>query len=108
MATGLDGFGAAGEFAVEDLERMPDDGYRYELTPSLQALDLVAGRYVEVRCPSGEQAWQAKRPSRSPSPLRLSWQACASRRCMIAACVSTTTHCVAPGTSTVIKGRGRG
>ncbi|MGB8962426.1 MAG: hypothetical protein WCC38_10780 [Pseudonocardiaceae bacterium] len=62
MATGLDRFGAAGEFAVEDLERMPDDGYRYELTPSLQALDLVAGRYVEVRCPSGEQAWQAKRP----------------------------------------------
>ncbi len=31
MATGLDGFGPAGEFTVEDLERMPDDGRRYEL-----------------------------------------------------------------------------
>ncbi|MGH3709260.1 MAG: Uma2 family endonuclease [Pseudonocardiaceae bacterium] len=31
MATGLDGFGPAGEFTVEDLERMPDDGLRYEL-----------------------------------------------------------------------------
>ncbi len=177
MATGLDGFGAAGEFAGEDLERMPDDGRRYELldgtlvvspapgvwhqevagtlyrllyeacppelhvviapfewrgsrrtalqpdvlvarrgdllavaggkylaavpvlavevlspstrridrlsklsayeeagvasywlvdpdpsTPSLHALDLVDGRYVEVGCPSGQQAWQAQRP----------------------------------------------
>lgn len=177
MATGLDGFGSAGEFTVEDLERIPDDGLRYELldgtllvspapgvwhqevagalyrllysacppqlhvviapfewrdskrtalqpdvlvarhsdllavdggkflarppvlavevlspstrridrlsklsayeeagvasywlvdpdpgTPSLHALDLVDGRYVEVGCPSGEQAWQAQRP----------------------------------------------
>jgi Uma2 family endonuclease len=177
MATGLDGFGPAGEFTVEDLERMPDDGLRYELldgtllvspapgvwhqevafalaralyaacppklhvviapfewrgsrrtavqpdvlvarrddllaveggkylgappvlavevlspstrridrlsklsayeeagvtsywlvdpdphTPSLHALDLVGGRYVEVGCPSGEQIWQAQRP----------------------------------------------
>lgn len=177
MATGLDGFGSAGEFTVEDLERIPDDGFRYELldgtllvspapgvwhqevafalaralydacppelhvviapfewrgsgrtalqpdvlvarradllavdggkflarppvlavevlspstrridrlsklsayeeagvasywlvdpdpeTPSLHALDLVDGRYVEVGCPSGEQAWQAQRP----------------------------------------------
>jgi Uma2 family endonuclease len=177
MATGLDGFGPAGEFAVEDLERMPDDGRRYELLdgvllvspapgawhqeaagtlyrllyqacppelhvviapfewrcgrktalqpdvlvarrddllaggsggfleqppvlavevlspstrridrlsklsayeeagvasywlvnpdsemPSLHALDLVGGGYVEVGCPSGEQAWQARRP----------------------------------------------
>jgi Uma2 family endonuclease len=177
MATGLDGFGPAGEFTVEDLERMPDDGRRYELldgvllvspapgvwhqevvlelairlraacppelhvviapfewrrgrrtalqpdllvarradllaveggkflgeppvlavevlssstrridrlsklsayeeagvdsywlvdpdpqAPSLQALELVDGRYVEVGCPSGEQAWQAQRP----------------------------------------------
>jgi Uma2 family endonuclease len=177
MATGLDGFGLAGEFTVEDLERMPDDGRRYELldgvllvspapgvwhqeaagtlyrllyqacppelhvviapfewrcgrgtallpdvlvarrdellavrsggflgqppvlavevlspssrridrlsklsayeeagvdsywlvdpdlqAPSLQALELVDGRYVEVGCPSGEQAWQVQRP----------------------------------------------
>jgi Uma2 family endonuclease len=177
MASGLDGFGPAGEFTVDDLERMPDDGCRYELldgtllvspspgvwhqeavfalaralyaacppelhvviapfewrrgretalqpdllvarhgdllaveggkflgeppvlavevlspstrridrlsklsayeeagvasywlvdpdpeTPSLHALDLVDGRYVEVGCPSGEQAWQAQRP----------------------------------------------
>jgi Uma2 family endonuclease len=177
MATGLDGFGPAGEFTVEDLERMPEDGHRYELldgillvspapgvwhqevagtlyrllyqacppelhvviapfewrgsrrtalqpdvlvarhgdllaveggkflgkppvlavevlspstrridrlsklsayeeagvdsywlvdpdpqAPSLHALDLVDGRYVEVGCPSGEQAWQAQRP----------------------------------------------
>jgi len=175
--TGVDGFGPAGEFTVEDLERMPDDGLRYELldgtllvspapglwhqevalelairlraacppelhvviapfewrgsrrtalqpdvlvarhgdllavdggkylaappmlavevlspstqridrlsklsayedagvasywlvdpdpeSPSLHALDLVDGRYVEVGCPSGEQAWQAQRP----------------------------------------------
>lgn len=177
MATGLDEFPPAGEFTVEDLERMPDDGRRYELldgillvspapdvwhqevagmlyrllyqacppelhlviapfewrrgrgtalqpdllvarradllaveggkflgeppvlavevlssstrridrlsklsayeeagvdsywlvdpdpqAPSLHALDLVDGRYVEVGCPSGEQAWQAQRP----------------------------------------------
>jgi len=177
MASGLDGFGPAGEFTVEDLERMPDDGRRYELldgtllvspapgvwhqevagtlyrllyqacplelhvviapfewrrgrgtalqpdvlvarrddlfaveggkflgqppvlavevlsantrridrlsklsayeeagvasywlvdsdphTPSLHALDLVNGCYVEVGCPSGEQVWQAQRP----------------------------------------------
>ena len=31
MAIGLDGMGAAGQFTVEDLERTPDDGYRYEL-----------------------------------------------------------------------------
>jgi Uma2 family endonuclease len=177
MATGLDGFGPAGEFTVEDLERMPEDGRRYELldgvllvspasgvwhqevvlelairlraacppelhvviapfewrcgrgtalqpdllvarradllaieggkflgeppvlavevlssssrridrlsklsayeeagvasywlvdpgpqAPSLHALDLVDGRYVEVGCPSGEQAWEAQRP----------------------------------------------
>ncbi len=177
MVTGLDGFGPAGEFTVEDLERTPDDGRRYELldgillvspapgvwhqevvlelairlraacppelhvviapfewrgsrrtalqpdvlvarrgdllavdggkflaappalaaevlspstrridrlsklsayeeagvasywlvdpdpeTPSLQALDLVDGHYVEVGCPSGDRAWQAQRP----------------------------------------------
>ncbi|MGH3693388.1 MAG: Uma2 family endonuclease [Pseudonocardiaceae bacterium] len=176
MATGLDGFGPAGEFTVEDLERIPDDGLRYELldgtllvspapgvwhqevalelairlrtacppelhvviapfewrggrrtalqpdvlvarhadllavegeflaaapvlavevlspstrridrlsklsayeeagvssywlvdpdpeSPSLQALDLVDGRYVEVGCAVGEDSWQAKRP----------------------------------------------
>jgi Uma2 family endonuclease len=177
MATGLDEFGPAGEFTVEDLERMPDDGLRYELldgmllvspapgvwhqeaagtlyrllhsacppelhvvvapfewrgsrrtalqpdvlvarrgdllatpegkflaqppvlavevlspstrridrlsklsayeeagvasywlvdpgpgSPSLQALDLVDGRYVEAGCPSGEQTWHAQRP----------------------------------------------
>jgi Uma2 family endonuclease len=177
MATGLDGFGPAGEFTVEELERMPDDGRRYELldgvllvspapgvwhqevvgslyrllydacppelhvviapfewrgsrrtalqpdvlvarrgdlfavedgkflaeppvlavevlspstrridrlsklsayeeagvpsywlvdpdpeTPSLHALDLVDGHYVEVGCPSSEQTWQAQRP----------------------------------------------
>ncbi|MGH3864916.1 MAG: Uma2 family endonuclease [Pseudonocardiaceae bacterium] len=177
MATGLEGFGPAGEFTVEDLGRMPDDGRRYELldgvlvvspapgvwhqevagtlyrllyqacppelhvviapfewrrgrgtalqpdvlvahrsdllavegggflgqppvlavevlspstrridrlsklsayeeagvasywlvdpdpqAPSLRALDLVDGRYVEVGCPSGEQAWHARRP----------------------------------------------
>ena len=187
MATGLDKFGLAGEFTVEDLERMPDDGRRYELldgtllvspapgvwhqevvlelairlrvacppelhvviapfewrgsgrtalqpdvlvarrgdllaveggkylgelpvlavevlspstrridrlsklsayeeagvasywlvdpdatNPSLHAFDLVDGRYVEVGCPSGEQAWQAQRPfpvSIAPSDL---------------------------------------
>ncbi|HEY6423191.1 MAG TPA: Uma2 family endonuclease [Pseudonocardiaceae bacterium] len=31
-------------------------------TPSLHALDLVDGHYVEVGCPSGEQVWQALRP----------------------------------------------
>lgn len=177
MATGLDGFGPAGAFTVEDLERTPDDGRRYELldgvllvspapgvwhqevalelairlraacppelhvviapfewrrdrgtalqpdvlvarreallavqggrflaepptlavevlspssrridrlsklsayeeagvasywlvdpdpeAPSLHALDLVDGRYVEVGCPCGEQVWQAERP----------------------------------------------
>jgi Uma2 family endonuclease len=31
MATGLDRFGSVGEFTVEDLEWMPDDGLRYEL-----------------------------------------------------------------------------
>ncbi|HET9255573.1 MAG TPA: Uma2 family endonuclease [Pseudonocardiaceae bacterium] len=177
MATGLDGFSSAGEFTVDDLERMPEDGLRYELldgtllvspapgvwhqevvlelairlraacppelhvviapfewrgnrwtalqpdvlvarradllavtggkflaeppvlavevlspstrridrlsklsayeeagvasywlvdpdpeTPSLHALDLVDGRYAEAGCPSGEQAWQARRP----------------------------------------------
>ena len=31
-------------------------------TPSLHALDLVNGCYVEVGCPSGEQVWQAQRP----------------------------------------------
>jgi Uma2 family endonuclease len=177
MAIGLDGFGPAGEFTIDDLERMPDDGLRYELLdgtllvspapglwhqevagtlyrllyeacppelhvviapfewrsghrtalqldvlvarrgdllaveggrflatppvlaievlssstrridrlsklsayeeagiasywlvdpdpemPSLRALDLVDGRYVEVGCPSGEQAWQARWP----------------------------------------------
>ncbi len=31
MATGLDGFGPTGEFTVDDLERMPADGLRYEL-----------------------------------------------------------------------------
>jgi Uma2 family endonuclease len=31
MATGMDAFGPAGEFTVADLERMPDDGLRYEL-----------------------------------------------------------------------------
>jgi Uma2 family endonuclease len=177
MATGLGGFGSMGEFTVEDLERMPEDGLRYELldgtllvspaagvwhqevagtlyrllydacppelhvviapfewrgghrtalqpdllvawradllavdggkflakppvlavevlspntrridrlsklsayeeagvtsywlvdpdpeTPSLQALDLVDGRYVEVGCPSGKHPWQAQRP----------------------------------------------
>lgn len=177
MATGLDGFGPAGEFTVDDLERMPDDGLRYELldgillvspapgvwhqevagtlyrllyaacppelhvviapfewrgsrrtalqpdvlvarrgdllavdggkflaeppvlavevlspstrridrlsklsayeeagvasywlvdpdpeSPSLHALELVDGRYVEVGCPSGDRAWQAQRP----------------------------------------------
>jgi len=31
MASGLDGFRPAGEFIVEDLERMPDDGHRYAL-----------------------------------------------------------------------------
>ncbi|MGH3849004.1 MAG: Uma2 family endonuclease [Pseudonocardiaceae bacterium] len=31
-------------------------------TPSLRALDLVDGRYVEAGCPSGEQAWHAQRP----------------------------------------------
>lgn len=30
--------------------------------PSLHALDLVDGHYVEVGCPSGQQAWQAQRP----------------------------------------------
>jgi Uma2 family endonuclease len=30
--------------------------------PSLHALELTDGRYVEVGCPSGEQAWQAQRP----------------------------------------------
>lgn len=176
MDSGLDGLGSAGEFTVEDLERIPDDGLRYELldgtllvspapgvwhqevagtlyrllysacppglhvviapfewrgsrrtalqpdvlvarradllavqgrflavppvlavevlspstrridrlsklsayeeagvtsywlvdpdpeTPSLQALDLVEGRYVEVGCVCGERPWQAKQP----------------------------------------------
>lgn len=31
MATGMDAFGPAGEFTVADLDRMPDDGLRYEL-----------------------------------------------------------------------------
>ncbi|MGH3825138.1 MAG: Uma2 family endonuclease [Pseudonocardiaceae bacterium] len=31
-------------------------------TPSLHALDLVNGRYVEVGCPSGTHSWQAQRP----------------------------------------------
>lgn len=30
--------------------------------PSLHALDLVDGRYVEVGCPAGDHAWQARRP----------------------------------------------
>ncbi|MGH3479399.1 MAG: Uma2 family endonuclease [Pseudonocardiaceae bacterium] len=30
--------------------------------PSLHALDLVDGHYVEVGCPPGDRVWQAQRP----------------------------------------------
>ncbi|HWR46507.1 MAG TPA: Uma2 family endonuclease, partial [Pseudonocardiaceae bacterium] len=43
MATGLDGFGPAGEFTVEDLERMPDDGRRYELLDGVLVVSPAPG-----------------------------------------------------------------
>jgi len=43
MATGLDGFGPAREFTVEDLERMPDDGRRYELLDGLLLVSPALG-----------------------------------------------------------------
>ncbi|MGH3826987.1 MAG: Uma2 family endonuclease [Pseudonocardiaceae bacterium] len=43
MATGLDGFGPAGEFTVEDLERLPDDGLRYELLDGMLLVSPAPG-----------------------------------------------------------------
>ncbi|MGH3899027.1 MAG: Uma2 family endonuclease [Pseudonocardiaceae bacterium] len=43
MATGLDGFGPAEEFTVEDLERMPDDGLRYELLDGMLLVSPAPG-----------------------------------------------------------------
>jgi Uma2 family endonuclease len=43
MATGLDGFGLAGEFTVEDLQRMPDDGRRYELLDGVLLVSPAPG-----------------------------------------------------------------
>lgn len=62
MATGLDGLGSAGEFAVEDLERMPDDGRRYELLDGIllvspapgvwhQEVVFALARALHVACP---------------------------------------------------------
>lgn len=62
MATGLDGFGPAGEFTVEDLERMPDDGRRYELLDGVllvspapgvwhQEVAFALARALHVACP---------------------------------------------------------
>ncbi|MBV8996414.1 MAG: Uma2 family endonuclease, partial [Pseudonocardiales bacterium] len=194
MATGMDAFGPVGEFTVADLERMPDDGLRYELldgtllvsrapgvwhqevafalaralhascppdlhvvlapfewrgshrtalqpdvlvarrgdllavdggryleappvlavevlspstrridrlsklsayeeagvasywlidpdpeVPSLHALDLVDGHYVEVGCPSGAHIWQAQWPFPVDSVPRILWQVCAAK-----------------------------
>ncbi|PZS23111.1 MAG: hypothetical protein DLM60_03270 [Pseudonocardiales bacterium] len=43
MVTGLDGFGAAGEFTVDELERMPDDGRRYELLDGILVVSPAPG-----------------------------------------------------------------
>lgn len=43
MVTGLEGFGPAGEFTVEDLERMPDDGRRYELLDGVLVVSPAPG-----------------------------------------------------------------
>lgn len=45
MATGLDGFRPAGEFTVEDLERMPDDGRRYELLDGMLLVSPAPGAW---------------------------------------------------------------
>jgi len=53
MATGVDGFGLAGEFTVEDLERMPEDGRRYELLDGILLVSPVPGygiRRLRGRC----------------------------------------------------------
>ncbi|MDQ4020408.1 MAG: Uma2 family endonuclease [Actinomycetota bacterium] len=44
--------------------------------PSLHALDLVDGHYIEVGYPSGEQAWRAQRPFRSAPYPRISSPVC--------------------------------
>ncbi|MDQ2880046.1 MAG: Uma2 family endonuclease [Actinomycetota bacterium] len=43
MPTGLDGFGAGGEFTVDELERMPDDGHRYELLDGILVVSPAPG-----------------------------------------------------------------
>lgn len=43
MAIGLDGFGSGTEFAVEDLQRMPDDGRRYELLDGVLLVSPAPG-----------------------------------------------------------------
>ncbi|MBV9141066.1 MAG: Uma2 family endonuclease [Pseudonocardiales bacterium] len=64
VATGLDGFGLAGEFTVEDLERMPEDGRRYELldgvllvspAPGVWHQEVVLALAIRLRdaCPPG-------------------------------------------------------
>lgn len=86
MATGLDEFGPAGEFTVEpavETVRLRGAGVAsYWLVnpdaanPSLHALDLVDGHYIEVGYPSGEQAWRAQRPFRSAPYPRISSPVC--------------------------------
>lgn len=62
MATGMDAFGPVGEFTVSDLERMPDDGLRYELldgtllvspAPGLwhQEVAFALARALHAECP---------------------------------------------------------
>lgn len=64
MATGMDAFGPAGEFTVADLERMPDDGLRYELldgtllvspAPGVwhQEVAFALARALHAACPPG-------------------------------------------------------
>ncbi|MGH3870758.1 MAG: Uma2 family endonuclease [Pseudonocardiaceae bacterium] len=43
MVIGLDGFGPAEEFTVEDLERMPNDGLRYELLDGMLLVSPAPG-----------------------------------------------------------------
>jgi Uma2 family endonuclease len=61
MATGLDGFGPAGEFTVENLERMPDDGRRYELLDGVLLVSPAPG------------VWHQEVAG---TPYRLLYQAC--------------------------------
>lgn len=45
-------------FTVAELDRMPDDGHRYELLDGV----LVDGRYEEAARVSGDEPFAARRP----------------------------------------------